>query len=85
MNNGVLDVEGISCDDAGSRYILSETWSAVLKTTPQGEASWLRIEAEMLSSARAYGLLRYPNALFEGLAVSPAGDSIWSRSGKTVD
>lgn len=72
-----LDYEGISCDGAGNRYIVSETYSAVLKVTPQGEASWLAINPLMVNSARAKGMLLHANALFEGLAVDPDGG--WIR------
>lgn len=77
VGNGALDFEGISCDDAGNRYVLSETYSAILKITPDGKASWLNIAPMMVNASRDAGLLLEPNALFEGLAVSKAGNGIW--------
>ncbi|CAI8735926.1 MULTISPECIES: esterase-like activity of phytase family protein [Pseudomonas] len=77
VGNGALDFEGISCDDEGNRYILSETYSAILKITPEGKASWLNISPMMVNAARRAGLLLEPNALFEGLAVSRSGNGIW--------
>jgi hypothetical protein len=77
VGNGALDFEGISCDDAGNRYVLSETYSAVLKIPPDGKASWLNIAPTVVKASRAAGLLLEPNALFEGLAVTKSGNGIW--------
>lgn len=77
VRNASLDFEGISCDDAGNRYILSETYSAVLQVTPQGQTSWLNIAPQMVEEARKAGMLLHANALFEGLAISGAGNDIW--------
>ncbi|AKJ97521.1 esterase-like activity of phytase family protein [Pseudomonas sp. MS646] len=77
LRGGALDFEGISCDSAGNRYVVSEAYAAVLQVPPTGEASWLKIAPTMIRQARASGMLLHFNALFEGLAVSPAGDQLW--------
>ncbi|HCS42437.1 MAG TPA: DNA topoisomerase IV, partial [Pseudomonas sp.] len=74
---GDLDFEGITCDSAGNRYIVSETHAAVLQVPPTGPASWLKISPILVREARASGLLLHFNALFEGLAISPEGDKLW--------
>ncbi len=76
--NGALDFEGITCDASQNRYILSETYSAILKISPSGELAWLRISSQVLTMAREAGLATHANALFEGLAVSGIlGSEIW--------
>lgn len=77
VRGGTLDFEGITCDKAGNRYIVSEAYAAVLKVPPLGPASWLRISPIMVREARASGMLLHFNALFEGLAINPAGDQLW--------
>jgi hypothetical protein len=77
LRGGELDFEGISCDSAGNRYVVSESHAAVLQVPPSGAASWLKIAPKMVRQARASGMLLHFNALFEGLAVSPAGDRLW--------
>ena len=77
VRGGDLDFEGITCDAAGNRYIVSEAHAAVLQVPVEGEPNWLRIDPSMVRQARASGMLLHFNALFEGLAVSPAGDRIW--------
>lgn len=77
VRGGDLDFEGISCDDAGNRYLVSEAHAAVLQVPVEGEPNWLKIDPSMVRQARASGMLLHFNALFEGLAVSPAGDRIW--------
>ena len=74
---GDLDFEGITCDNAGNRYIVSESHGAVLQVPPTGPASWLKISPMLIREARASGLLLKFNALFEGLAISPEGDKLW--------
>lgn len=74
---GDLDFEGITCDSAGNRYIVSESHAAVLQVPLVGPASWLRISPMLVREARASGMLLHFNALFEGLAISPAGDQLW--------
>lgn len=77
VRGGELDYEGISCDSAGQRYLVSESHAAVLRISPTGEASWLKITPTMLRQARGSGMLLHFNALFEGVAVNPAGDQLW--------
>ena len=74
---GELDFEGLSCDAAGNRYLVSEAQVAVLQVPAQGPANWLSLPATLLSQARASGLLLQYNALFEGLAVDPTGSRLW--------
>ncbi|WP_434673400.1 esterase-like activity of phytase family protein [Pseudomonas sp. R1-15] len=77
VRGGELDYEGISCDSAGQRYVVSESHAAVLRISQAGEASWLKISPTMLRQARGSGMLLHFNALFEGVAVNPAGDQLW--------
>jgi len=77
IRGGDLDFEGISCDAAGNRYIVSEAHAAVLQVPVAGEPEWLKIAPGMVREARASGLLLHFNALFEGLAVNPEGNQIW--------
>ncbi|MFC6300704.1 DNA topoisomerase IV [Pseudomonas sp. CCM 7893] len=77
VRGGDLDFEGISCDAAGNRYIVSEAHAAVLQVPATGEPEWLKIAPGMVREARASGMLLHFNALFEGLAVNPEGTQIW--------
>jgi hypothetical protein len=77
VRGGNLDFEGITCDSAGNRYIVSESHAAILQVPPTGPASWLKISPIMVREARASGMLLHFNALFEGLAINPAGDQLW--------
>ena len=77
VRGGDLDFEGITCDSAGNRYIVSESHAAVLQVPPSGPASWLKISPMLVREARASGMLLHFNALFEGLAVNPEGDKLW--------
>jgi hypothetical protein len=77
MRGGDLDFEGITCDSAGNRYVVSESHAAVLQIPPTGPTSWLKISPMMVREARASGMLLQFNALFEGLAINPAGDQMW--------
>ncbi|MDI2593446.1 esterase-like activity of phytase family protein [Pseudomonas sp. N3-W] len=77
VRGGDLDFEGITCDAAGNRYIVSEAHAAVLQVPPQGPAAWLKISPMLVREARASGMLLHFNALFEGLAINPAGDTLW--------
>jgi hypothetical protein len=77
IRGGDLDFEGITCDSAGNRYVVSEGHAAVLQIPPEGPATWMRISPLMVREARAKGLLLKFNALFEGLAINPAGDKMW--------
>ncbi|AZF08744.1 hypothetical protein C4J93_0516 [Pseudomonas sp. R2-37-08W] len=77
VRGGDLDFEGISCDAAGNRYIVSEAHAAVLQVPVAGDPEWLKIAPGMVREARASGMLLHFNALFEGLTVNPQGDRIW--------
>lgn len=78
VGNGALDFEGITCDSAQNRYILSETYSAILRITPNGELAWLTILPQMQIKAREAGMLLHANALFEGMVVTGiASNEIW--------
>ena len=77
IRGGDLDFEGISCDAAGNRYIVSEAHAAVLQVPATGAPEWLKIAPSVVREARASGLLLHFNALFEGLAVNPEGNRIW--------
>jgi hypothetical protein len=77
LRGGALDFEGISCDQQGTAYVVSEAQAGVLRVPPSGDVEWLRIDPAMVRQARASGMLLHFNALFEGLAVNPAGDRLW--------
>lgn len=77
LRGGELDFEGISCDSAGNRYVVSESHAAVLQVSPSGYASWLKIAPTLIRQARGSGMLLHFNALFEGLAINPDGDQLW--------
>ncbi|MFG6204679.1 esterase-like activity of phytase family protein [Pseudomonas retamae] len=78
VGNGALDFEGITCDSGKNSYILSETYSAILRIRPDGGTGWLVISPQMLTKAREAGLLGQANALYEGLVVSGlANTEIW--------
>ncbi|MEJ5060054.1 MULTISPECIES: esterase-like activity of phytase family protein [unclassified Pseudomonas] len=77
VRGGDLDFEGITCDSAGNRYVVSESHAAVLQIPSTGPATWLKISPIMVREARASGMLLHFNALFEGLAINPAGDQLW--------
>ena len=77
LRGGDLDFEGISCDAAGNRYVVSETHAAVLQVPPIGEPAWLKIDMALVRQARGSGMLLHFNALFEGIAVNPQGTQLW--------
>ena len=77
LRGGDLDFEGISCDDAGNRFVVSEAHAAVLQIPQMGAPAWLKIDAALVRQARASGMLLHFNALFEGIAVNPQGNQIW--------
>lgn len=77
VRGGSMDFEGVSCDAAGNRYLVSEAYAAVLKVPVEGLPVWLELPQELVGQARAQGMLQHFNAIFEGLAISPAGDRLW--------
>ncbi|MGA4635665.1 esterase-like activity of phytase family protein [Pseudomonas solani] len=77
MRGNELDFEGITCDAAGNRYLVSEAHAAVLQVNAMGSAEWLRISASLVRQARASGMLLHFNALLEGIAIDPNGERLW--------
>lgn len=77
VRGGNLDFEGVSCDAQGNRYLVSEAYGAVLKVPVSGAATWLALPEELVTQARANGMLYHFNAIFEGLAVDATGDRLW--------
>ncbi|OES59689.1 DNA topoisomerase IV, partial [Pseudomonas aeruginosa] len=77
VRGGNLDFEGIACDAAGNRYLVSEAHAAVLQLPVSGAPNWLRLPPGLLTQARASGMLMNFNALFEGIAIDPDGKRLW--------
>lgn len=77
VRGGELDFEGLSCDAAGNRYLVSEAQVAVLKLPVEGSPAWLPMPANLIGQARVSGLFWQFNGLVEGLAVNPAGTRLW--------
>lgn len=77
VRGGQLDFEGLNCDAAGNRYLVSETQAAVLRLPPGGSATWLSLPANLTRQVRASGLLQQFNAGFEGIAIDPTGEHLW--------
>jgi len=77
VRGGKLDLEGLSCDAAGNRYLVSEAHAAVLQLPPVGAPNWLLLPDSLIRQARASGMLLHFNALLEGIAVDPAGGRLW--------
>ena len=77
VRGGSLDYEGISCDAAGNRYVVSEANAEVLKVPVNGPPTWLKLPAALVEQARAKGMLQHFNAILEGLAVDPQGERLW--------
>lgn len=77
VRGGSLDFEGVSCDAAGNRYLVSEAYATVLKVPVNGAPEWLPLPVEMVEQARAQGMLKHFNAIFEGIAISPDGNRLW--------
>ncbi|VFS83701.1 DNA topoisomerase IV subunit B [Pseudomonas aeruginosa] len=81
VRGGNLDFEGIACDAAGNRYLVSEAHAAVLQLPVSGAPNWLRLPPGLLPQARASGMLMNFNALFEGSPSTPrASASGWLPS-----
>jgi hypothetical protein len=77
VRGGALDFEGLSCDAAGNRYLVSEARAAVLQLPVVGEPNWLNLPRGLVRQARASGMLLHHNSLFEGIAVDPAGERLY--------
>ena len=77
VRGGELDFEGISCDAAGNRYLVSEAHAAVLQLPVIGEPNWLKLPQGLVRQARASGMLLHFNSLLEGIAIDPAGERLY--------
>ncbi|WP_423815404.1 esterase-like activity of phytase family protein [Pseudomonas guineae] len=77
VRGGELDFEGLSCDAAGNRYLVSEAHAAVLQLPVIGEPNWLKLPPSLVRQARASGMLLHFNSLLEGIAVDPAGERLY--------
>ena len=85
--DGQLDLEGISCDDDGNRYLVSESYAAVLRLAADGSSAWLDLPRALVTAAREAGLLQRINALYEGVAVNGDGTRLWlaaERQGRGI-
>jgi hypothetical protein len=83
LRGQALDFEGISCDAAGNRYLLSESLLSVLLVprADEGEAApsarWLNLDQAVYAEGAERGLWQRVNALGEGIAVAPDGNTLW--------
>lgn len=77
VRGGELDFEGLSCDAAGTRYLVSEAHAAVLQLPLIGEPNWLKLPQGVVRQARASGMLLHYNSLLEGVAIDPSGDRLY--------
>ncbi|WP_409522035.1 MULTISPECIES: esterase-like activity of phytase family protein [unclassified Pseudomonas] len=77
IRGGDLDFEGVTCDAAGNRYLVSEGFATVLKVPVDGAPSWLPLPKKLVQEAQSAGMLQHFNAIFEGIAINPAGDQLW--------
>lgn len=77
LRGGDMDFEGVSCDKAGNRYLVSEAYAGVLKLPVAGDPAWLALPSALLRQARASGVLMNMNALYEGIAVDADGKRLW--------
>ncbi|HLA30792.1 MAG TPA: esterase-like activity of phytase family protein [Pseudomonas sp.] len=77
LRGGELDFEGLSCDARGNRYLVSEARAAVLQVPVAGAPNWLNLPPGLVRQARASGMLLNFNALFEGVAIDPAGERLY--------
>lgn len=82
LRGRALDFEGISCDAAGARYLVSESLLSVLRLSPMSagepdKSEWLNIDDRVYSEGAEQGLWQQINALAEGIALSPDGETLW--------
>lgn len=67
-----LDFEGITCDEKGNFYLVSETMFRVLRVGPEGkDVSWVTPSIE--SHGRAVGLFQTEGAYIEGITLTGNG------------
>lgn len=83
VRGGAMDFEGISCDGAGQRYLVSEAYASVLRLGPEGTSEWLALPELLWTQAQAQGLLRQQNAFYEGLAVDASATHLWLAAERT--
>ncbi|KPB33850.1 Uncharacterized protein AC514_4052 [Pseudomonas savastanoi pv. phaseolicola] len=81
VRGGDLDFEGVSCDAAGNRYLVSEAYGTVLKVPVSGAPFWLDLPQALIEQARGQGMLQHFNAIFEGIAVNASG---WPPSARSA-
>ena len=73
-----LDFEGITCDQQGNFYLVSELINQVLKADAHRQHSeWIKPSDECEKEIRHHHLLEKFNAKFEGITVAPLGEEIW--------
>lgn len=73
-----LDFEDISCDQAGTIYLVSELNHHVLTVNSSlKQAQWLDMPLQLWQEVNRTHLLQRMNAGFEGLAVDPMGQQLW--------
>lgn len=77
MRGGDLDFEGIACDVAGNRYLVSEAHVAVPQLPVSGVPDWLHLPPGLLPQVRANGMLINFSVLFEGIVVDSEGRYLW--------
>ncbi len=77
IRGGDLDFEGVTCDAVGNRYLVSEAYATVLKVPVNGAPEWLGLPKRLVQEAQSAGMLQHFNAIFEGIAITPAGDQLW--------
>lgn len=63
---GLLDWEGVTADQAGNFYLISEKLGRLYKVNPDGTGDWLT--DDLREEASALGLFSKSNAGFEGVA-----------------
>ena len=73
-----LDFEDISCDQAGTIYLVSELNHHVLTVNSSlTRAQWLDMPLRLWQEVNRAHLLQQVNAGFEGLSVDPTGQQLW--------
>jgi uncharacterized protein YjiK len=66
LSGGKLDLEGITCDESGNFYVVSESQLRVLRVDAAGkEATW--VTPSLYSHGAAKGMFRRENAYLEGI------------------
>ncbi len=60
------DWEGITCDETGTLYLVSESFSSIARVGGDGSVEW--VAAEVMPISQAAGMLAKHNAGFEGIS-----------------